>query len=251
MVKPLSYLYLDMSTNIRKRVNRKITRAVREFKLLESGRRVLIGLSGGKDSTTLLWELVHRKGKVDPDYTLEAMHLQSDFGNLQSADFLEKICKDLAVPFHRVPVNITARVKKGQSLNCWWCSTQRRAELLEFARLGNFDTLALGHHMDDMLETLLMNMLYQGVFSSMPPLLELDNYPIRIIRPLAYVENQELVEYVEDLGLAKFTCTCDFSKNSNRKVVRQHIQNLTGGNSKLKSNMFESMRQIRSRYLPA
>jgi len=103
--------------------------------------------------------------------------------------------------------------------------------------------------MDDIVETLLMNMLYKGEFSGMPPLVPYEKYPVSIIRPLCYCEEKEIQEYISDAGFAQYTCTCSFSRNSHRKKIREEIERLTQGNPTLKQNLFESMRHIKMNYL--
>lgn len=239
-----------MPNQIRKRISKKITKAIHDFKLIEDGDRVLIAVSGGKDSSVLLMELANRIGKFLPRCELAAIHIQSDFADKTPQAFLQNLAKEYTqVPFYFKNVAIEARLKEGQKLNCYWCSTQRRTELIKFARENNFNKIALGHHMDDIVETLLMNMLYKGEFSGMPPLVPYEKYPVSIIRPLCYCEESEIIDYTNEANIKKFTCTCNFSKKSYRKNIREEIKNLTKGNSTLKANLFESMRNIRMDYL--
>lgn len=238
-----------MGNNTRKRISKKITKAVNEFGLIQEGDRILLAVSGGKDSTTLLLEMAARLGKIGPAHELAAIHIQSDFADGKARTFLQDLSTRIPIPFHFLDIPIQARVKEGFRLNCYWCSTQRRTELLKFAIANGFNKIALGHHMDDILETLLMNMLYQGEFSGMPPCVALDKYPISMIRPLAYCEESEIIAYVRECGLDQFTCTCEFSQGSHRKKVRAHLAELTQGNATLKRNLFESMRHIKYDYL--
>ena len=238
-----------MASLIRRRINKKITKALHDFPLIEEGDRVLVGVSGGKDPTTLLLELNNRRGKTGPHFELGAVHIQSDFADPSPRVFIKNLEKQLDIPFYYLDIGVERRLQEGFKLNCYWCSTQRRLELLEFARTHNFNKIALGHHMDDIVETLLMNMLYKGEISGMPPLVSYEKYPISIIRPLCYCEEEELRVYIKDAGLSQFTCTCNFSNNSHRKRIREEIKSLTQGNSTLKQNLFESMRHIKSDYL--
>ncbi len=239
-----------MSNAIRKRISKKITKALHDFGLIEDGDKVLVAVSGGKDSSVLLMELAARMGKFLPDCEIAAIHIQSDFADKAPREFLERMAQQYPqIPFYFKDVAVEGRLKEGRKLNCYWCSTQRRTELIKFARENGYNKIALGHHMDDIVETLLMNMLYKGEFSGMPPMVPYEKYPVSVIRPLCYCEESEIIEYAEDADIRRFTCTCEFSKASHRKSIREEIKSLTKGNSTLKANLFESMRNIRMDYL--
>lgn len=235
--------------NIRKRISKKITKALAEFQLIEPGDRVLVAASGGKDSTTLLLELAARMGRVGPPHELAAVHIQNDFASTHARDFLKTLSQQIPIPFHFLDIAVAQRVKEGHKLSCYWCSNQRRLELLEFARTHGYNKIALGHHMDDAVETLLMNMLYNAKIAGMPAKIPYDKYPITLIRPLIYCEEHEIQSYVDESGYAQHTCSCEFGKNSHRKRIRQEIASLTQESSTLKQNLFHSMRNIRQGYL--
>lgn len=238
-----------MASFIRKRINKKITKALFDFSLIEPHDKILLAASGGKDSTALLLELAARHQKWPIPFELEAIHIQSDFSSPAPKRFLQTLSKNFPFPFHFLDIDISKRVKEGFKLNCFWCSTQRRLELLDFATSHRFNKIALGHHLDDILETLLMNMLYKGEFAGMPPRVPYDKYPVSIIRPLCYCEEHEILNYIQETKLAQFTCTCEFGKNSHRKTIRKEMEHLTQNNPTLKQNLFKSMRNIKMDYL--
>ncbi|MDR1759699.1 MAG: tRNA 2-thiocytidine biosynthesis TtcA family protein [Fibrobacter sp.] len=238
-----------MASLIRKRINKKITKALFDFSLIEPHDKILVAVSGGKDSTTLLLELAARYGRWQVPFEMEAIYIQSDFASGTPKDFLQTIADKFPFPFHFLDIAVAKRVKEGFKLNCYWCSTQRRVELLEFATSRGFNKIALGHHLDDIIETLLMNMLYKGEFSGMPPRVPYEKYPVSIIRPLCYCEEEEIVKYIRETEFAQFTCTCEFARESRRKTIRREIEHLTQGSSTLKQNLFKSMRNIKMDYL--
>ncbi len=226
-----------------------IDKVVYDYNLIQDGDKILVGASGGKDSTALIEYFANRTKRPNCNFEYKALAIQSDF----SPAFPENI-KNLFdkwnVPFEIVDVDIMARLKPGRKMNCYWCSTQRRSELLKYAMENGFNKIALGHHLDDVLETLLMNMIDQRKLTAMPPLLTYDNYPVSIIRPLSYAPEDLIIEHATLGGFIGWTCTCNYQENSNRKKARQQLEVITGGDRKKKTHMYESLKNIDTRYLP-
>jgi len=110
--------------------------------------------------------------------------------------------------------------------------------------------VALGHHLDDIVETLLMNMLHKGEISTMLPVLQYDKYPIKIIRPLALCEERQIIAFADSEGFRSSACTCPYGIDSKRRDVRSKIAALTGGSSDQKRRLFESMSHVKPGYLP-
>ena len=231
------------------RLSSLIDKAVFDYNLIEKGDRILIGASGGKDSTALIKYFADRAKRPDCGFEYKALFIKSDF----SPEFPEGIMakfREWNVPFEQINVNVLERVKPGQKMSCWWCSTQRRSELLSYALDNGYNKIALGHHMDDILETLIMNMLNKGELASMPPRLKYDNFPVTVIRPLCYVSVERLIAEAEQGGYAGYTCTCDYQDNSGRKEARAKLEALTDGDQAKKERLFASMRNIQPLYLP-
>ena len=231
------------------RLSSLIDKAVFDYHLIEKGDRILIGASGGKDSTALIKYFADRAKRPDCAFEYKALFIKSDF----APDFPEGIA-DLfgqwGVPFEQMNVNVLERVKPGQKMSCWWCSTQRRTELLNYAIANGYNKIALGHHMDDILETLIMNMLNKGELASMPPRLKYDNFPVTVIRPLCYVSVERLIAEAKQGGYMGYTCTCDYQDNSGRKEARAKLEALTDGDQAKKERLFNSMKNIQPLYLP-
>ena len=226
-----------------------IDKAVFDYHLIEKGDRILIGASGGKDSTALIKYFADRSRRPDCAFEYKALFIKSDF----APDFPEgilSIFRQWEVPFEQLNVNVLERVKPGQKMSCWWCSTQRRTELLNYAISNGYNKIALGHHMDDILETLIMNMLNKGELASMPPSLKYDKFPVTVIRPLCYVSVERLIAEAEQGGYAGYTCTCDYQDNSGRKEARAKLEALTDGDQTKKERLFNSMKNVQPLYLP-
>lgn len=226
-----------------------IDKAIFDYNLIEKGDRILVGASGGKDSTALIKYFANRARRPDCGFEYKALFIKSDF----APDFPEGIralFRQWGVPFEQLNVNVLERVKPGQKMSCWWCSTQRRTELLNYAIANGYNKIVLGHHMDDILETLLMNMLNKGELASMPPRLKYDHFPVTVIRPLCYVSEARLIAEAKTDGYAGYTCTCDYQDNSGRKEARVKLEALTDGDEAKKERLFASMKNIQPLYLP-
>ena len=174
-----------------RKVSRKIDKAILGYGLIEPGDRVLIGLSGGKDSVTLAHQLALKSRGFSIPFTVAAVHIRTEYADLDGIDRLRGLAEQIGLPFEQITISVSGRLKPGRRMNCYWCATQRRTELLRYAEAHGFTRIALGHHMDDILETFLMNLTQQGEVSTMLPVLRYDNYPQWIIRPLAWVTERE------------------------------------------------------------
>jgi len=231
------------------KLSKIIGKTIFDYKMIEENDRVLAAISGGKDSMTMLYDLAERQKKLPFKFYFEALHIQSDFCTCCQKTKLEEKFKEAGVPYCIVDVAVLKRVKPGLTMNCYWCSSQRRMELLKYARETNFNKIALGHHLDDIVETLLMNIFYKGQISGMLPLLSLDNYPVKIIRPLAEVKEETIIRFAEDAGIDRLVCKCPYGQNSKRKEIRESLKIFTKGNDAIKYNIFKSMGNIKTRYL--
>ncbi|BDC93062.1 tRNA 2-thiocytidine(32) synthetase TtcA [Treponema bryantii] len=226
-----------------------IDKACFDYNLIEKGDRILIGASGGKDSTALIEYFANRAKRPECGFEYKALFIKSDFAPEFPEGIMAKF-REWNVPFESINVNVLERVKPGQKMSCWWCSTQRRSELLSYALDNDYNKIALGHHMDDILETLLMNMLNKGELAAMPPRLKYDKFPVSVVRPLCYVSEERLIEHAKEEGYAGFTCTCNYQDNSDRKEARRKLEELTEGSQSKKERLFASLRNIQPLYLP-
>ncbi|MCR4742517.1 MAG: tRNA 2-thiocytidine biosynthesis TtcA family protein [Treponema sp.] len=231
------------------KISSLIDKAIFDYKILEPGDKILIGASGGKDSTALIKYFSDRVKRPDCGFAYKAINIQSDFSNPFPQKILE-LFKEWQVPFESIDVNILERVKEGHKMNCYWCSTQRRSQLLTYAIENGYNKIALGHHLDDLLETLLMNMLNKGELSTMIPLLKYKKYPVTIIRPMIYIPEELIIKEAKSQGYYGYTCTCDYQENSERKKSKKLLQDLTGGEWLKKERLFASLKNIQPDYLP-
>lgn len=232
---------------------RIIDHGISEYSMIEDGDRILIGASGGKDSTALVEyfgsRLLRLARNGGPSFSVTALHIAADFGSPFPSELVHRFEK-WGVPLVHIQVPVLARLKPGHSMNCWWCSTQRRSELNEYAIREGYNKIALGHHLDDILETLLMNALTKGELSTMPPRLKYEKYPVTVIRPLCFADIPMIVAHATKGSYISSTCTCDYQDNSGRKTARGKLEALTGGNYKEKIKLFQALRNVKTDYLP-
>jgi tRNA 2-thiocytidine biosynthesis protein TtcA len=222
-------------------VQKLVAKAVLERNLIQDGDRILIAVSGGKDSTVLSWALSVIHPAVKKRYDLQALHISSDFCSCCKKSALAQHLEDWGIPFIDQFVPVMGRLKAGEKMNCYWCSTQRRTELLKYAVEQDFNKIALGHHLDDIIETFFMNMTAKGELSTMPMRLAYRKYPVSLIRPLGYLEEQQIIACAEEKGILKAVCTCPYGLHSKRRDIRRGIADFTGNSSVVKRRIFQAL----------
>jgi tRNA 2-thiocytidine biosynthesis protein TtcA len=216
-------------TNASELVKKLVVKAVMERSLIEEGDRILIAVSGGKDSSVLSWALSQIRPALKINYELAGLHISTDFCACCKKSVLCQNLEEWGVPFTDLFVPVIGRLKEGEKMNCYWCSTQRRVELLKYAVENNFNKIALGHHMDDIIETFFMNLCSKGAFLAMPVLLKYRKYPVSLIRPLALLEEKQVIACAAEQNILKNACTCPYGQNSKRRDMRKRIAEFVSG----------------------
>jgi tRNA 2-thiocytidine biosynthesis protein TtcA len=231
-------------------ISKKVGLAINRFKMIEEGDRVLVGVSGGKDSLTLLRVLQERKKWVPIDYTVKAVHVTTDYEIKPKVrkDLLKKYFEELGCDYVFKDIKIAEKNKLGKQ-DCFWCSWNRRRALFETAAEEGFTKVALGHHKDDIAETVLMNMVYNGELSGMNPVQELFSGKIIIIRPLVLLEEKDTSRYAEKTGLPVIRSKCPRNADSKRAAVKTMIGELARNNPEIKDNILRSLNRIKEEYV--
>jgi len=229
---------------------RKLTvKTILERNLINKGDRVLIAVSGGKDSSVLAWALSAIKPALKFDYELAALHISTDFCACCKKSALCQRLEEWGIPFTDLFVPVIGRLKENEKMNCYWCSTQRRTELLKFAVENKFTKIALGHHLDDIIETFFMNLCSKGNLSAMPIILKYRKYPVSLIRPLALLEEKQIISCAAQQNILKNACTCPYGQNSGRKEMKSNIKNFTGDNGDIKRRILKALTEGKIDYL--
>ena len=239
-------------------LTKRFHKACADYRLIEDGDHVLIGLSGGKDSLALV-ELLGRRAQIyKPHFRVTALHVRVKERDYHSdLSYLERFCEEAKVPLivRDVEIDKGERLKvKGErekeSNPCFLCSWYRRKTLFNVAQELGCNKIAFGHHRDDVLQTLLMNLLYQGTFATMPPMLQLEKMPLRLIRPLYLIDEADIERYAEMRGYEKQARLCPFEHVSAREKAKDLLQQLQTMNPEAKDSLFGALTNIKPEYLP-
>lgn len=246
-------LYFTMqqdSNSLLKKCDKLVRTCVKDYGLIADGDKVLVGLSGGKDSLALTQLLAMRSKIHSPKFSVTALHIRNEgMGYASDTEYLRGFCKELGIEFDVVDISIDLTKDRRKS-PCFLCSWYRRKALFEYAKKNGFKRIALGHHKDDVIATLIMNMAFQGSISSMPPLLQMDKFDVAIIRPLALIEESDIKELAKNEGYVIQKKSCPYEKSSFRSDVEKIITDLEKLNPNVRSSIWKSMENIMPDYLP-
>ena len=205
---------------------KSVNKALREHAMIANGDRVLVAVSGGKDSLALLDLLDRRRRSAAERYDLVAGHVRSDHhcGRGVPEDWLRSWCRERSISFACDAIRVAAVVEGAGSSEgraCFVCARRRRRAILELARQHGCTTVALGHHADDLAETALMNLFYNARLETMAPVVSLFEGTFRLIRPLAYVEERDIVTFARASGYPLAGEPCPDGERSRRALVRR------------------------------
>jgi len=228
-------------------ISKRMGRAIMDYKMLDEGDKIAVAVSGGKDSLTLLRILNDRRAFVPIKYEVLAVHIDSGYPR-SCAKKLEAHFKKIGVKYHIEKTDLLKKTKR-KDINCFWCSWNRRKALFEAASRLGCTKVAFGHHKDDIIETILMNLFFQGEISAMSPKQELFGGKIVIIRPLAYVEEHLIRRFAKEEKLPHETCLCPNAITSNRTRVARIISEIKRVCPDVKTNIFRSVKRIKEDYL--
>lgn len=242
----------------RTRLTRLFHKACADYQLIEDGDHILIGLSGGKDSL-LLTELLGRRSKIyKPRFQVTALHVRVKERDYQTdLSYLESFCQQAGVPLIVRDVEIgenppkeAGSAQRATSNPCFLCAWYRRKTLFNVAQELGCTKIAFGHHRDDVVQTLLMNLIYQGAFATMPPSLQMEKMPLRIIRPLCLIDEEDIRSYAAMQNYAKQSKNCPFEHVSAREKVKDLLAQIKALNPEAMDCIWASMSNIKEQYLP-
>ena len=256
------------SRRLEKRLKERFVKAMATYHLIEDDDRILVGLSGGKDSL-LLTELLANRAKIDhPRFSVEAIHVRmANIHYETDTAYLEQFCKALGVKLHIVTTHFEvheasqenlrssfARLlpegrKKPQNSNlkhkqkqpCFLCSWNRRKQLFNLAQELGCNKIALGHHQDDILHTALMNLTFQSHFATMPVRLKMRKMPLTLIRPLCLIQETDIKAWAELQGYEPQKKRCPYETSSNRTSIKAVYDQLEQLNPEVRYSLWSAL----------
>ena len=232
---------------------RRVGRAIQEFRLIEDGDRILCAMSGGKDSYAMLHLLDHLRRRAPVKFELVAVTVDQGYRGFK-ADVLERYFKDKGYAYHIERTNIAEVIDDTMPLgdtHCSMCSRLRRGVLYRLAPDLGCNKIALGHHADDLLETLLMSQFFNGEICSMPPILRSRDGRNTVIRPLCYVWEREIVRFVAEVGFPVICCACPACGDTSlkRKQMKMLLGRLESDHAGIKASLLRALSNVRTAHL--
>ena len=231
-------------------LNRQVGRALVKYRMIEEGDRILVGVSGGKDSITLLYSLLERRARSPVAYELVPVHIDPGFDDSCAEALRERCCQlgtDLRIEY--TDYGLRGHSPANRENPCFLCARLRRKRLFEIARETGCRKIALGHNRDDIIETFFMNICYAGEVSTMLPAQPFFDGLLTVIRPLAYVEEGNIRRFVNRMGYTPFANPCPSAGRTKRGEIKKLLNALYGSNPKVKGNVFRALHHVRMDYM--
>jgi len=237
---------------LRRRIRNRTEKAISDFDMIQPGDRILIGVSGGSDSLALLQMFYEGFPHLYTDFTYIAAYVDPGFGT--DSRPLKSHLDALGVPLRVVKSNIASQALDPDAKKnpCFICSLYRRREIYRIAHQEKCNKIAYGHHKDDIVETLLLNILFGRKIETMQPVQEIFQGNMFVIRPFTYIDEDLLKQFARELRLPVFPRHCPMDGQSRRDKIKQMIKMLQREekNANIKENIFNSFYHVNMQFPP-
>lgn len=203
-----------------------LRQCIRQYQMIEEGDHIAVGLSGGKDSMTLLYGLKKLQAFYPAKFQLSAIHVNLGIDHSrQNSMILEKYCEDLMIPYYEVRTEIYPIVfhAKQEKNPCSLCSKMRKGALNEKALSLSCNKVAYAHHRDDFIETSMMSLFYNGSYSCFPPVTKLDRTGLTVIRPMLYIREREIIGFQHKYEIPTTVNPCPADGNTKREEMKSFL----------------------------
>lgn len=226
-------------------IKRLMGKAIHQCHMIEEGDKILVAVSGGQDSLSLLWLLRDRLRRVPISYDLMAVHVELGFSD-DTREKLEHFLRTNGFVFSVLETKFgpLAHGTENRENPCFLCSRLRRKAIFEKAAELECNKVAFGHHKDDFIETFFLNLFFAGSISTLRPCQELFNGKLIIVRPLYLVNTSTIKKFAEEMGFPALESGCPSSLSSKRRQIRSLLFNLYKSNRKIKANITSALQGI-------
>jgi tRNA 2-thiocytidine biosynthesis protein TtcA len=240
-------MHPDFNPEIDPYIIRTVGKTIADYSLIEEGDRILVALSGGKDSWALLFILRHFQ-KVSPvHFDLFPVTIHPGFKDFNT-DVVENVLSKLNLSFHVAKTSIADTIRKRNTPGknpCAFCARLRRGALYRVGKENNCTKIALGHHADDAIETLLISSAYEGRFVSLPPRLPVSQDTLILIRPMIRVWENDLETFFRTLRIPVATCSHYNAATGTRQTAKEILEKLSDTHPQLKKNLLAALQNIK------
>lgn len=220
-----------------------VRRAVDDYHMIQTGDRIAIGISGGKDSLTLLYAMNDLKRFYPEHFEIHAVTVDLGFDNL-NLDRIRELCSTLGVEYTIVKTDIAKIIFEDRKEDnpCSLCAKMRKGALNQAVREAGCNKVAYAHHKDDVVETMLMSLIYEGRFHTFAPVTYLDRMNLSVIRPLMYMNEADVVGFVNKYDVPVVKSPCPADGHTKREYVKNLLRQLNLENPGVKERMFTAVR---------
>ena len=224
------------------RVLSEVRKAVDDYHMIAEGDKIAVGISGGKDSLTLLYALSSLRRFYPHPFELVAVTVDLGFANLDLSE-IKKLCEKLEVPYTVVKTQIGQIVfdQRQENNPCALCAKMRKGALNEAMKQLGCNKIAYAHHMDDVVETMMLSLLYEGRFHTFSPVTYLDDTGLTVIRPLIYMKEADVIGFVRKYEVPVVKSPCPADGHTKREYVKQLLKQLNTENPGVKQRMFTAI----------
>lgn len=219
-----------------------IRKAVDDYGMIEEGDRIAVGISGGKDSLTLLNGLHALMRFYPKHFEIHAVTVDLGFHNL-NLDEIRKMCEDMEIPYTIVKTDIADIIfnQRKESNPCSLCAKMRKGALNEAIKKAGCNKVAYAHHKDDVVETMMMSLIYEGRWHTFSPVTYLDRMELTVIRPLIYMNEADVIGYVNKNNIPVVKSPCPADGYTKREYVKNLLKKLNQENPGVKERMFTAI----------